>query len=90
VNPPELAGVAVAVTNLGGFVGAAVTQGPVGAVLDSRWAGSMAGGARAYPLEAYRAAFGICALLVLAAALLSLLLRETHGRNIWPELADGG
>jgi methionine-rich copper-binding protein CopC len=28
-------------------------------------------------------------LLVLAAALLSLLLRETHGRNIWPELADG-
>ena len=89
VNPPELAGVAVAVTNLGGFVGAAVTQGPVGAVLDARWAGSMAGGARAYPLEAYRAAFGICALLVLAAALLSLLLRETHGRNIWPELADG-
>jgi MFS family permease len=89
VNPPELAGVAVAVSNLGGFVGAAVTQGPVGAVLDARWAGSMIGGARAYPVEAYRAAFGICALLVLAAALLSLLLRETHGRNVWRELADG-
>ena len=86
VNPPELAGVAVAVTNLGGFVGAAVTQGPVGAVLDARWAGSMAAGARAYPVEAYRAAFGICALLVLAAALLSLFLRETHGRNVWAEL----
>jgi MFS family permease len=89
VNPPELAGVAVAVTNLGGFVGAAVTQGPVGAVLDARWAGTMAGGARAYPVEAYRAAFGICALLVLAAAVLSLFLRETYGRNVWPELADG-
>ena len=89
VNPPELAGVAVAVSNLGGFVGAAVTQGPVGAVLDARWAGSMVGGARAYPVEAYRAAFGICALLVLGAALLSLLLRETHGRNVWRELADG-
>jgi hypothetical protein len=49
----------------------------------------MVGGARAYPVEAYRAAFGICALLVLAAALLSLLLRETHGRNVWRELADG-
>lgn len=89
VNPPELAGVAVAVTNLGGFVGAAVTQGPVGAILDARWAGTLVGGARAYPVEAYRAAFGICALLVLAAALLSLLLRETHGRNVWSETADG-
>ena len=29
------------------------------------------------------------ALLVLGAALLSLLLRETHGRNVWSELADG-
>ena len=89
VNPPELAGVAVAVTNLGGFVGAALTQGPVGAVLDARWTGAMVGGARAYPVEAYRAAFGICALLVLGAVLLSLLLRETHGRNVWSELADG-
>jgi MFS family permease len=89
VNPPELAGVAVAVTNLGGFVGAALTQGPIGAVLDARWAGAMAGGARAYPVEAYRAAFGICALFVLAATALSLLLRETRGRNVWSELADG-
>jgi MFS family permease len=89
VNPPELAGVAVAVTNLGGFAGAALTQGPVGAVLDSRWAGRMVGGARVYPVEAYQAAFGICALLVLGAAALSLLLRETRGRNVWRELADG-
>ena len=89
VNPPELAGVAVAVTNLGGFVGAALTQGPVGAVLDARWTGSMAGGARAYPVAAYQAAFGICGLLVLAAVLLSLLLRETRGENVWSELADG-
>lgn len=89
VNPPELAGVAVAVTNFGGFVGAALTQGPVGAVLDSHWTGLMVGGARAYPVEAYRAAFGICALLALGAAALSLLLRETRGRNVWKELADG-
>jgi MFS family permease len=89
VNPPELAGVAVAVTNLGGFVGAALTQGPVGAILDARWTGTMVGGARAYPVEAYRAAFAICALLVLAATALSLLLRETRGRNVWTELTDG-
>jgi MFS family permease len=83
VNPPELAGVAVAVTNLGGFVGAALTQGPVGAVLDARWAGAMVGGARAYPAAAYQAAFGLCALMVLVAAGLSLLLRETRGQNVW-------
>jgi sugar phosphate permease len=85
VNPPELAGVAVAVTNLGGFVGAALTQGPVGAVLDARWTGATVGGARAYPVEAYRAAFAICTLLVLGAVALSLLLRETRGRNVWME-----
>jgi len=88
VNPPELAGIAVAVVNLGGFLGAALTQGPIGAVLDARWAGATtAGGARAYPPEAYRTAFTICAALVLGATLLSLLLRETRGRNVWQELA---
>ena len=88
VNAPELAGLAVAVVNLGGFLGAALTQGPIGAILDARWAGAMtAGGARAYPLDAYRAAFGVCAGFVLAAALLGLLLRETRGRNVWRGLA---
>src|SRR3989449_1013041 len=90
VNPPELAGIAVAVVTLGGFLGAALTQGPLGAVLDARWAGAVtAGGARAYPLDAYRAAFAICTALVLGATLLSLLLRETRGRNVWQELAPG-
>lgn len=86
VNPPHLAGIAVAVVNLGGFLGAALTQGPLGAVLDSRWAGAMTDGARAYPLEAYARTFGICALFILASSLLTLLLRETRGRNIYQEL----
>jgi MFS family permease len=86
VNPPHLAGIAVAVVNLGGFLGAALTQGPLGAVLDSRWAGATVDGARAYPLEAYRVAFGLCALAMLAALGFSLLLRETGGRNIHDEL----
>lgn len=88
VNPPELAGLAVAVTNLGGFVGAALTQGPVGAILDARWTGAMVGGARAYPVDAYQAAFGACALLILGGAVLSLLLRETRGQNVWREMTD--
>jgi MFS family permease len=86
VNPPHLDGVAVAVVNLGGFLGAALTQGPIGAVLDARWTGALAAGARRYPLEAYQNAFTICAGLALAAALFSLLMRETRGRNIYREL----
>jgi MFS family permease len=87
VNPPALSGIAVAVVNLGGFLGAALTQGPIGAVLDARWAGTMAAGARVYPIEAYRAAFGVCALFALASALITFFLRETRGANIYRELA---
>ena len=86
VNPPALAGIAVSVVNLGGFLGAAVTQGPIGALLDARWMGAVADGARAYPVEAYRVAFGVCAAFALAASLLSFLLRETRGRNVYAEL----
>jgi MFS family permease len=87
VNPPHLAGIAVAVVNLGGFLGAAFTQGPLGAVLDSRWTGLTLYGARVYPLEAYRVAFALCALANLAALVFALLLRETRGRNIFRELS---
>lgn len=83
VNPPHLAGVSVAVVNLGGFLGAALTQAPVGALLDSRWAGAMAEGARVYPLEAYRLAFSVCVLFVFGAALAALLVKETRGQNIY-------
>ena len=86
VNPPHLAGIAVAVVNTGGFLGAALTQGPIGAILDARWTGAVAAGARVYPPDAYRAAFAVCASFVLAAALLTLLFRETRGVNIYHAL----
>jgi MFS family permease len=86
VNDPDLSGVAVAVVNLGGFLGAALTQGALGTLLDARWAGAMAGGARVYPVEAYRVAFGACAALILAAVVLTLLMEETRGTNVYAEL----
>jgi MFS family permease len=85
VNPPELAGVAVAAVNLGGFVGAALTQAPLGALLDARWAGETVAGARVYPVEAYRASFAASAVLILCAALVSLFLRETRGLNVYAD-----
>jgi nitrate/nitrite transporter NarK len=90
VNPPQLAGTAVAVSNMGGFVGAALTQKYVGRVLDAGWTGVMAEGARVYPAAAYASAFKLCAAFVLIAAAVSLLLRETRGRNIYHELHPGG
>lgn len=89
VNPPHLAGTAVAVANMGGFLGAALTQKYVGRVLDAGWTGAMMEGARVYPAAAYTGAFKVCAAFVLIAAGLSLLLRETRGRNIYHELYPG-
>ncbi|MBI4610907.1 MAG: MFS transporter [Candidatus Rokubacteria bacterium] len=86
VNPPQFAGLSVAVVNFGGLFGAAATQWPVGTVLDARWAGALAGGARVYPLSAYAAAFGVCGLFILAAALVALLVRETRCQNIYAML----
>jgi nitrate/nitrite transporter NarK len=82
VNPPELAGVAVAVVNLGGFLGAAFTQGFIGAVLDRHWDGALAGGARVYSLEAYRAAFTVCGGFVLASTVAALFVQETRCANL--------
>jgi MFS family permease len=77
VNPPRLAGVAIAVVNFGGFLGAAVTQGPLGVLLDARWEGVLVDGARVYPVHAYRAAFAVCAAFVIASFLVGLLMSET-------------
>jgi hypothetical protein len=73
----------VAVVNRGGFVGAAVSQGVVGLVLDARWAGAVVAGARVYPAEACAAGFGLCALFVLLSTAATLLLRETRGENVY-------
>jgi sugar phosphate permease len=90
VNPPRLAGSAVAVTNLGGFVGAALSQGPVGAMLDAGWTGAMTEGARMYPVASYRGAFALCTLFVLVAVAISFLLKETRGENVHAELRAAG
>ncbi|MFQ5961398.1 MAG: MFS transporter, partial [Candidatus Methylomirabilales bacterium] len=46
---PERVGVAIAVVNTGGFLGAAVLQVLLGFVLDLYWQGAMQEGARLYP-----------------------------------------
>ncbi|MGH7363792.1 MAG: MFS transporter, partial [Candidatus Methylomirabilales bacterium] len=86
VNPPRYAGLATAAVNTGGFLGAAVLQVVLGAILDARWAGMVQEGARVYPPEAYGAAFRVCFGVAAAAALLAGLVTETYGRNVWERL----
>jgi len=74
VNPPEHAGMAISVVNVGVFLGAAVLQPLVGAVLDAgRARGDFAGGwDHAILLLAGSAAFG---------AFCTLFIRETGSRR---------
>jgi hypothetical protein len=65
------------------FLGFALLQWITGAALDSRWAGLSVAGARVYPPEAYRLAFGICLAVSAGAVLASAFVAETRCRTIW-------
>ncbi|HQR46562.1 MAG TPA: MFS transporter, partial [Thermoanaerobaculia bacterium] len=80
VNRPRFSGIATATVNAGGFLGAAILQNAVGAILDARWAGAMENAARRYPASAYRAGFLLCFGAIAAAFLLISLVTETHAR----------
>ena len=76
LSPPETVGIATALVNGGGFVGAAVLQIILGAVLDSRWEGAMVAGVRFYPLPAYLSAFTLCLAIMGGTCLAALFIRE--------------
>ncbi len=83
VNNPALVGIAVGFCNLPIFLGFALLQWVTGVILDVKWTGLMAGGARLYPAAAYQAAFGVCLVIAAGAALAALGVTETRCRNIW-------
>ena len=78
--------------NLGGFVGAALTQAPARRPAGRPLGGRVVGGARVYPVEAYRASFAASAALILCGLLVSLFVRETRGLNVYadPRRRPGG
>ena len=81
ITPPEAAGVATATVNAGGFIGAAIFQLVTSAILDFFWEGGMAGGARLYPLHAFRAAFAVCVGAIAASLIAAWSLREAPPRR---------
>ncbi|MDS4056303.1 MFS transporter [Accumulibacter sp.] len=84
VNPPLLSGMSTSVTNMGGFLAAAILQPLVGWVMDQTWRGALTGnGARLYSVEDYRAGLLLLAGTAVFGALAAWRTRETGCRNIW-------
>jgi MFS family permease len=78
VNPPESAGMAIAVANIGGFVASGILQPLVGWFVD-HGAGSIAGGSA----DAYRLGIGVLVAWSLIGIIAACRLAETRCRNIW-------
>jgi len=85
VNPPALSGMSTSVANMGGFLTGALLQPAVGWIMDQRWSGAMANGARLYAPEDYRWGLLLIASATWIGAAAAWRLRETHCRNIWKE-----
>ncbi|MBI4742398.1 MAG: MFS transporter [Betaproteobacteria bacterium] len=84
VNPPLLSGMSTSVTNMGGFLAAAIFQPLVGWVMDWRWQGGLtSAGARLYSADDYHAGLLLLAAAATFGALASWRIRETGCRNIW-------
>jgi predicted MFS family arabinose efflux permease len=84
VNPPLLSGMSTSVTNMGGFLAAAILQPMVGWVMDSTWQGGLtAAGARLYTPDDFHAGLLLLAGTAGFGALASWRIRETHCRNVW-------
>jgi len=84
VNPPLLSGMSTSVTNMGGFLAAAILQPLVGWVMDLSWQGGLSeGGARLYSAADFQS--GVLLLTATAGfgALAAWRIRETNCRNVW-------
>jgi predicted MFS family arabinose efflux permease len=84
LNPPLLSGMSTSVTNMGGFLAAAILQPLVGWVMDLSWQGGLSdAGARLYSAADFRA--GVLLLTATAGfgALAAWRIRETNCRNVW-------
>jgi MFS family permease len=78
VNPPERAGMAIAIANIGGFVASGILQPLVGWVVD-HGAGMVVGGSA----DAYRLGIGVLVAWSLIGIVAACRLTETRCRNVW-------
>jgi predicted MFS family arabinose efflux permease len=74
--PAHLAGTVGGITNMGMMLGGMLMQPLVGFVLDRYWAGTMAGGVRAYDFAAYQRGFALMLAWAAVALLALVFVRE--------------
>jgi sugar phosphate permease len=89
VNDPGRVGIVMGFCNAPIFLAFAILQWLMGAILDARWQGLVAGGVRLYPPAAYEAAFTLCLGLAIAALVAATLVTETRCRNVWAAARPG-
>ena len=80
--PLRLVGTASGVCNMGPLMGGMLLQPAVGWMLDQRWDGALVEGVRFYSASAYRAGFALMFCAVVAAAIIIILGRESHCRQM--------
>jgi MFS family permease len=78
--PARLGGTVSGVANMGMMLGGMLMQPLVGVVLDRRWGGAMADGARVYDFSAFQWGFSMMLAWGLVSLVLLALARETHCR----------
>jgi sugar phosphate permease len=81
-NPPALSGMATGVVNTGTFLGAAVLQPLVGAIIDLGWDGRLGEGVRIYSVANYRIGFAVMSAFLIFSLLFALRVRETYCRYL--------
>jgi len=82
VNSPKMAGSAMGLANMGGFLGAAIMQPLLGLALDMKWTGLLENGVRIYALDSYRFAFAISTVLLVLTAGAIFFIKETNAKII--------
>lgn len=80
--PPQLAGTASGIVNMGVMMGPMLTQPGIGWLLDLAWQGETVGAVRIYSLQAYQNAFMLMLGWLALALVLLLFTRETHCRQM--------
>lgn len=83
LNPPQVAGISLGTTNLGGFLSCSILQLLMGYILDLNWGGTMVNGIRVYSQSSYATAFALCTAVVFVAVICIVFIKETNCRNIY-------
>jgi nitrate/nitrite transporter NarK len=79
--PIQLLGTISGAINVGNMLGPTLLQPAIGRVLDQRWAGAIGQGVRAYPVDAFQAAFAMIVAWSLLSCLLIAFTAETRCRQ---------